>query len=383
MNYILKLKGELRIAIIGNPVTSGSNEVFLKKFLKILSPISRKIYVISHWQSQMPEIEVIKPGRFISEKFAVQTSFGRILRNILLQLAITKKLLKLGTKPRVVILFPLPMIIPIFLLKLLRRKVIFFAAGRLELFSSGVRKITDKILACFIKLAKRIVFSLSDSIIAESENLVNWLGLTGYEHKIFLGQTFVDTTLFQPRSKLHQRESIVGYIGVFHESKGAINFIKSIPYVLKEHPDARFLVGGAGPDLSLVIEAAEALCVGEKLELIKWIPYDEVPTYLNQLKLLVLPSKSEGLPNIILEAMACGTPVLATQVGAIPDIIKEGRTGFLLKDSTTTSISQGIIRALNSPDLENISTNSRRLIERSFNYESAVKRYIGILENLS
>ncbi|MFX1475622.1 MAG: glycosyltransferase family 4 protein, partial [Promethearchaeota archaeon] len=256
-------------------------------------------------------------------------------------------------------------------------------AGRFELSLSGGSRRPNRIIASVIELAKRIVFSLSDSIVAESASVINWLGLARYRQKTRLGQTFVDTTHFHPRSKFDQRETLVGYIGVFHESKGVINFIKSIPRVLKEHPAARFLVGGAGPALSSIHEAIEGLSLGSTIEQITWIPNNEVPVYLSKLKLLVLPSKSEGLPNIILEAMACGTPVLATPVGAIPDLIKEGKTGFLLKDSTTSSISQGIIRALNSPDLEKISLNSRRLVEQSFSYEAAVKRYKAILKPLS
>jgi len=58
-----------------------------------------------------------------------------------------------------------------------------------------------------------------------------------------------------------------------------------------------------------------------RAQFVGWVSTDDIPDYLNQLKLLVLPSYTEGLPVIVQDAMACGIPVLATRVGAVPDII--------------------------------------------------------------
>ena len=91
---------------------------------------------------------------------------------------------------------------------------------------------------------------------------------------------------------------------------------------------------------------------------------------------------TENLSNLMLEAMACGTPVLATPVGAIPDIITDGVTGLILEDNSSACIAENVIRALEHPDLERIVKNARVLVEREFTYEAAVERYRKILEGI-
>jgi len=81
--------------------------------------------------------------------------------------------------------------------------------------------------------------------------------------------------------------------------------------------------------------------------------------------------------------MACGTAVLATPVGAIPDVIKDGETGFIMEDNSPECIARNILRALNHPNLEGIMRNARALVQRKFTYEKAVERYREILESLS
>jgi glycosyltransferase involved in cell wall biosynthesis len=104
--------------------------------------------------------------------------------------------------------------------------------------------------------------------------------------------------------------------------------------------------------------------------------------YLNELKLFVLPPYTEGLTTGVLEAMACGTPVLATSVGAIPDVIKDGETGFIMENNSQECIAENVIRVLNYPNLDRIVKNARELVEKEFSYEAAVERYRKIVEEL-
>jgi glycosyltransferase involved in cell wall biosynthesis len=97
------------------------------------------------------------------------------------------------------------------------------------------------------------------------------------------------------------------------------------------------------------------------------------------LQLLVIPSFTEGLPNIILEAMACGTPVLATSVGAIPDIIKDGETGYIMENNSPVCIAENITRVLGDPDREKIAMNARKMVESDFTFDTTVTQWKRIL----
>ncbi len=107
----------------------------------------------------------------------------------------------------------------------------------------------------------------------------------------------------------------------------------------------------------------------------KWVPHEELPAVLNSLRLLVIPSFSEGLPNIMLEAMACGTPVLASRVGAIRDTIKDGENGFLIRDNAPISIAEGISRALSKSDIDSVVEKASSMIDQEFSFEKAVAKW--------
>ena len=84
----------------------------------------------------------------------------------------------------------------------------------------------------------------------------------------------------------------------------------------------------------------------------------------------------------MLEAMACGTPVLATPVGAIPDVIIDGKTGFIMENNSPECIAENVIRALASQDLERIAENGRRFVEENFTFEKTVENWRRILQEI-
>lgn len=85
----------------------------------------------------------------------------------------------------------------------------------------------------------------------------------------------------------------------------------------------------------------------------------------------------------MLEAMACGTSVLATPVGAIPDVIINGKTEFIMENNSPECIAANVVRALSSPDLDQIAKAGRRFVEENFSFEKTVENWKRILQDTS
>jgi len=104
--------------------------------------------------------------------------------------------------------------------------------------------------------------------------------------------------------------------------------------------------------------------------------------YLSKIRIFVFPTIADGLPNTILEALACGCIVLATPEGGIPDVIKDNVTGYYIHGSLDPmNIANHIIRILNMPKerLKEVSFNAKRFVERYYGYTVTLSRWKNIM----
>lgn len=350
----------------------------LSNIVDILSSLSNTLYIITGNRGFIitDRRDNKKVHTYLIWHKAGGNVFLRVIGFIYAQLRVSYRLLKLSKNVDLWIFFGGWSLLPMLVAKLLRQVVIFASTGSIAKSSRASHDTFVKVVT-FLEKGNYI---FSDRIILYSGNLIQEENLARYRSKISIAHRhFLDFNNFKIQKQLDVRDNIVGYIARLSEEKGILNFARSIPAVLDRINNARFLIGGEGQMYSKVEEYLNRETLNSKVNLTGWIPHNELPRYLNDLKLLVLPSYTEGLPNIMLEAMACGTPVLATAVGAVPDTIRDSETGFIMEDNSPECIARNVIRALSHPNLEEITRNARALVEKEFTYEAAVETYRKVL----
>jgi len=368
------------IGILTFPV-SNSGIIPLSNLINIMFANSNKTYLITGNEGY----ERFKNDDKVFRCYGVKHTSGsgiisRVIKYCITQLKIAYLLWKLNRKVDTWLFFigADSLLLPMLVAKLSKKNVVFIRAGStLESLSAT----QDKSFVKTVSWITRINLYLSDRIVVYSSRFIEHWNLEKHEDKIMvLSEHIININHFKITKKIDERQKIIGYVGRLSGEKGVFNFIEAIPLI----QECDFVVIGDGNLRSKITGYINENNLSEKVRLMGWVSHDELPEYLNKLKLLVLPSYTEGLPNIMLEAMACGTPVLATPVGAIPDVIKDGETGFLLENNSPECIAETALKILHMPDdkLEKVSDNDRALVEEKFTFEAAVERWSEIMEGI-
>ena len=175
---------------------------------------------------------------------------------------------------------------------------------------------------------------------------------------------------------------IVGAGGRLSPEKGFAVLIESARTVLRDDPDAGFVVYGDGPlrgDLSRRISEAglggRFLLPGFRGDLDRVLPHFD---------LVVLPSFTEGLPNILLEAQAAGVPVVATAVGGTPEAVDDGRTGHLVPPGDPAALARRIGELLGDPAARRaMGVRARMWVRGRFTFEAQAAHYRRLFDDLS
>lgn len=281
---------------------------------------------------------------------------------------------------------PTAYVLPVIFSRLVGKTVLILPRANIPLslqlrWEESLPTSVAKSFAESVSLLEHINFEVSNGIITYSPSMADQLGLSRYENKLYPnGARFIDTDAFDIQIPHEERSNIVGFVG-------RLDIEKRIPVlaeVARELPDdIRFYFVGDGDYRELLEEELSAEIAQGSVKITGRIERDSVPELLNKLRLLVLPSHpTEGLPTVILEAMACGTPAYATPVSGVPDVVRNGETGFHMESVETEKIAVEIETILDRDDLDTISQNARELIEEKYSFDTAVYRYAEILNSV-
>jgi glycosyltransferase involved in cell wall biosynthesis len=353
------------------PYYTKSSGVFLKSFVHLVDRVFGKIYLISanielSFFSNHECIQIVIPEN--------RNLILRIYYFLKIQFFCTYQIFRLRKLVKIWIFYlgGETMLFPLFVAKLLKIRVILMLGGSLE----KEAHYSDDLFVKILKNYYRFSLSLCEKILVYSPSLVDQWNLKNFEEKIIIfPRHYIDFSKFYQCTKYSDRDKIIGYIGNFSKLKGVDKLISAMKILAIEDAEMKFMFIGSGQLNGEIETLSNSPQFSNRIIVHGWAEHSEIPKYLNMLKLLVLPSLSEGLPNIMLESMACGTPVLATPVGSIPDIITNGENGYLITDNSPETLAQQITFAMTGKKSEDVSKIASDYVTLNFSLESAVERF--------
>jgi glycosyltransferase involved in cell wall biosynthesis len=141
-------------------------------------------------------------------------------------------------------------------------------------------------------------------------------------------------------------------VGRLSPEKGQAGLLRAFAKVRSSHPELTLRLVGDGPERGALEALAEELAVSSAITFAGRLPEEETLAEIARSDLLVLPSFMEGLPIVLMEAMAVGVPVIASRVAGIPELVEDGKTGLLFTPSNWDELASAIDRLLGDKALQ-------------------------------
>jgi teichuronic acid biosynthesis glycosyltransferase TuaC len=230
---------------------------------------------------------------------------------------------------------------------------------------SDLRRIPDRITRSLVSRTVRA----ADGVITVSEDLRRLaIALGAPPHKVTTILNGCDRDVFYPGERgdarravgSDVREQVVLYVGSLFRAKGVGELLEAFSGLTAARPHARLVCIGDGPCRADMLRGAASAGVADRVKLLGRQPSEVVAAWMRAADVFCLPSYSEGCPNVVVEALACGRPVVATEVGGIPELVKPG-CGLLVPPRDPGALRAALDSALSQNwDTQNIASTSRR-----------------------
>lgn len=193
----------------------------------------------------------------------------------------------------------------------------------------------------------------------------------------------VDVELFRPRvSATGDGPLQLLFVGRLTRQKGVDVLIKSL-HLIKEEVSIEAQMVGDGDKRSELEMLVKQLGLKDRVTFLGWRTREEIPTYYQRADIFVLPSRDEGMPNVVLEAMACGLPVIATRIAGNEELVREGETGLLVPCENSLALAQALAKLSGDEALrKRMGEAGRLLVQERFRWDQVAWTYLAMIESV-
>ena len=220
-----------------------------------------------------------------------------------------------------------------------------------------------------------------------AEETKQYMGTGKPVHTIPFG---VDVDRFHPRESERRERITVGIVKKLEKKYGIEYLIQAFAKITASHPEARLLIVGDGSEEMALRGLTRDLGVEEDVVFAGFTKNDRVPHYLHQMDVFVVPSvmSSETFGVAAVEAAACGLPVIASDIGGLPEVVVDGETGFLVPPRAPDAIAEKLLLLVeNLPLRRKMGEEARKFVERNYIWEKNAGKmerlYLSAVENRS
>ena len=234
--------------------------------------------------------------------------------------------------------------------------------------------------------------NFADKVLSVSEDLkLHIVNLGINENNVIVVPNGVDTEKFKPAGKENARKllnlpldkNIILFVGALRSIKGVDYLIEAAKNFVDSNTEL-YLVGRDDGLKKSLKKMAQDFKITDFIRFIGPVNHEDIPLWISASDILVLPSLSEGRPNVVLEALACEVPVVATDVGGIPELIINGETGYLVPAKNPLELSEKVNKLLGDENQrEKMGKFGRKsIIQRGLTWEAHAKKTVDIYSKL-
>jgi glycosyltransferase involved in cell wall biosynthesis len=238
----------------------------------------------------------------------------------------------------------------------------------------------------FQKKLIKLLFDKSDGIFVLSNSWKKFVKeKISINKKIYILHNGSSVEKFGDKIVNDGSDVLIVFMGRLGKRKGTYDLIEAFREVIKEVPNVKLLLGGDG-DIEDVKSLISNLDLSDKVRVLGWVSGSDKIMTFRKADIYVLPSYNEGLPGSILEAMSAGAPIVTTPVGGIPEAVKDGENGFLIKPGDINNLSSKLIVLCKDEQLRiKMGNASKKIIQSKFDIKliinDLVEYYQSILVN--
>lgn len=234
----------------------------------------------------------------------------------------------------------------------------------------------------YLEFDENFVYRQLDMIVSVSKSIASGLEKKGLDtDKICVIQNGLDLELLKKKHKESGKENGLFFkshkitfaiVGRLFPDKGHRFFLRAFAKIIHEYPEARALIIGDGPARESIEGQVKTLRLENYVTMCGVL--NNMQTVYERIDCLVIPSLREGLPYVLLEAAANRVPILATSVGDVPQLIEDGKTGYLVEPGNAAELQERLVRFLNKKDnIKKMVENCYNLFEKEFSADRMVR----------